>query len=404
MIMIKHFPRWAFGLLLGLLLLLGGALTATAQSLPSVPVYVFWGDGCPHCAKLEEFLERTLPRYPRAEVKRFEVWSNADNAKILQKVAAHLEVRGGGVPFTVIGDEAFIGYAAGLSDAKITERLSFCLANGCPDETGKLIAGELATPPPQNATSSPVAPLIIDLPWFGETNLARFSLPLITIILGGLDGFNPCAMWALLFLISLLLGMKNRRRMWLLGVTFIVTSALVYFLFLAAWLNIIQFLGYAWWLRVGIGLVALIGGGYSLHRGSQEKAVCVVATDNRRQEFFERLKQLAQSRGLPLALLGIILLAAAVNTVELLCSAGLPAVYTQVLALNPLTTWQYYGYLLLYIFFFMLDDLIVFFIAMTTLRFATGSSRYTRWSNLIGGTLMVLIGLALLFRPGWLMF
>lgn len=384
------------------LILVSGLFAASAEA---ATVYVFWGDGCPHCAKLEEFLERTLPRYPQAEVKRFEVWSNADNAKLLQKVASHLEVRGGGVPFTVIGDEAFIGYATGLSDAKITERLSFCLANGCPDETGKLIAGELAPPPPSGATSSPTAaPLILDLPWLGPTNLARFSLPLITIILGGLDGFNPCAMWALLFLISLLLGMKDRRRMWLLGVTFIVTSALVYFLFLAAWLNIIQFLGYAWWLRVGIGLVALIGGGYSLHRGSQQKVVCVVATDNRRQEFFERLKQLAQSRGLPLALLGVILLASAVNTVELLCSAGLPAVYTQVLALNPLPTWQYYGYLLLYIFFFMLDDLVVFFIAMTTLRFATGSSRYTRWSNLIGGTLMVLIGLALLFRPGWLMF
>ena len=105
-----------------------------------------------------------------------------------------------------------------------------------------------------------------------------------------------------------------------------------------------------------------------------------------------------------IALVGIVLLAAAVNLVELVCSAGLPAVYTQVLILSGLPAWQYYVYLLLYIIFFMLDDLFVFFIAMSTLKMAFISAKYTRYSNAIGGILMLIIGILLIFRPDWLFF
>ena len=82
--------------------------------------------------------------------------------------------------------------------------------------------------------------------------------------MGALDGFNPCAMWTLLFLISLLLEIENRKRMWILGTAFIVASASVYFLFMSAWLNLILFLGFVIWIRMFIGIMALLGGGYSL--------------------------------------------------------------------------------------------------------------------------------------------
>ena len=105
-----------------------------------------------------------------------------------------------------------------------------------------------------------------------------------------------------------------------------------------------------------------------------------------------------------LALVGIVVLAFAVNLVELICSAGLPAVYTQVLFLSNLARWQYYFYILFYIFIFMLDDLLIFFIAMTTLRLTGLTTKYSRWSHLIGGILMLIIGLLLIFKPEWLMF
>ena len=245
----------------------------------------------------------------------------------------------------------------------------------------------------------------INLPIIGEIETRDFSLPVLTVLIAGLDGFNPCAMWVLLFLISLLLGMEDKKRMWILGTAFIVSSAFVYFLFMSAWLNLFLFLGFVLWVRVVIGLVALVAGGYNLKEYFTNKAgVCKVTSGKKRQKVFEKLKNIIYEKQFWLALVGIIILAFAVNLVELICSAGLPAVYTQILALTPMAKWQYYAYLGLYIFIFMLDDLLVFFVAMTTLQITGMTTKYTRVSHLIGGILMLVMGILLLFKPEWLMF
>jgi cytochrome c biogenesis protein CcdA len=212
-------------------------------------------------------------------------------------------------------------------------------------------------------------------------------------------------MWVLIFLISLLLGMKDKKRMWILGSAFIVASASVYFIFMAAWLNLILFLGFVVWVRLIIGIVSLIGGGYSFREFFKNKSnTCKVTSGEKEQKIFDKLKNIVRQNNFWLALGGIILLSFMVNLVELVCSAGLPAMFTQVLAMNNLSTVQYHLYILLYIFFFMLDDLIVFFIAMFTLKMSGLSSKYARYTNLIGGILMVIIGLLLIFKPEVLMF
>jgi len=244
----------------------------------------------------------------------------------------------------------------------------------------------------------------IYLPLIGEIDPTNFSLPLLTIVIAAIDGFNPCAMWALLFLITMLIGMKDRKRMWILGSAFIVVSAVVYFLFMAAWLNLILFLGFIVWVRILIGLVALLGGGYNLKKFFENKNTCEVTNDEKRLKLLDKLKTITQLNSFWLALGGIILLAAIVNLIELVCSAGLPAVYTQVLALSNLATWQHYFYLLLYVFVFMLDDLFIFFIAMITLQTVGITTRYTHAAQLIGGVIMLIIGILLIFKPEYLMF
>jgi hypothetical protein len=246
----------------------------------------------------------------------------------------------------------------------------------------------------------------IKLPLFGEIEVKSFSLPILTVVIAGLDGFNPCAMWVLLFLISLLLGMKNRKRMWILGITFIAASASAYFLFLAAWLNLFLFLGFIFWVRIVVGLVACGGGIYHLReywRNRKDGCKTVVSSE-RRKKIFAKLKELSSSQKFVVALGGIILIAFAVNLVELVCSAGLPAIYTNILTLSSLPKWQYYLYLILYIFVFMLDDLFVFFIAMITLRAVGISKKYSRFASLIGGIIILILGILLLFKPEWLMF
>jgi hypothetical protein len=239
----------------------------------------------------------------------------------------------------------------------------------------------------------------------GTVAVADLSLPVLTVLLGALDGFNPCAMWVLVFLIGLLLGMQDRFRMWTLGAAFIAGSALVYFLFMAAWLNFLLFIGAVVWVRAAVGLVALGGGFYYLREYFRSPdAACPVTAPQARRRVFESLRALANERRFWLALAGILALAFAVNLVELICSAGLPAVYTQVLALSSLPAWQYYGYLALYILVFMLDDLFVFVVAMKTLQIAGVTGAYSRFSHLAGGIVLFAVGALLLLRPEWLMF
>jgi len=199
--------------------------------------------------------------------------------------------------------------------------------------------------------------------------------------------------------------MKDRKRMFILGSVFIATSALVYFFFMAAWLNLVLFIGMIIWVRLAIGIIALAGGGYNLKEYfTNKESGCKVTDSEKRQKIFEKLKNITQRKSFWLALGGILVLAFAVNLVELICSAGLPAIYTQILTLSNLNPFQYYLYIMFYIFVFMLDDLFVFFAAMATLQMVGFTTKYAHRSRLISGILMLAIGLMLIFKPEWLMF
>ena len=245
----------------------------------------------------------------------------------------------------------------------------------------------------------------LPLPLVGEIEIKYLSLGLVTLIIGLLDGFNPCAMWVLVFLINLLLGMEDRRKMWILGGTFIAASGVIYFLFMTAWLNFLIFVGFIVWVRIAIGGVALLAGFYNLREYFTSRAgVCKLEAGAGRKKRLERIKEAVHSRKFWLALGGIILLAIAVNLVELICSAGFPVIYLQILSLNKLPFWQYYLYMVFYIIMYMLDDMIIFVAAMITLQLLGVGTKYKQASNLVGGVLMLILGLLLIFRPDALMF
>ena len=193
--------------------------------------------------------------------------------------------------------------------------------------------------------------------------------------------------------------------MFILGFTFILASGAVYFLFLSAWLNLFLFLSYIVWIKNIVGIVALVSGSYYLYDWYVNKSgLCKVSGGTKKQPVFEKLKKITSSGNFLLALAGIIALAFAVNLIELVCSAGLPAIYTKVLSMSQLPTWKYYGYLLFYILIFMLDDLIVFTGAMLTLHAFGLNTKYARYSHFFGGLIMLVIGLLMLFKPELLMF
>jgi len=386
-------------------------IALTEENQNKINIYFFWAEGCTHCAAEKIFLQKITSQNSNIIVNSFEVTQNAQNAALLQSIGKKFNLDVSGVPFTMIGNKYFPGWLDEESTGEPMKVAIECVEQGeCQDILSLFFNSLEKNQTEQNNTNdniekNNIIPESLNLPLIGNIQTKNLSLPLLTIVIGALDGFNPCAMWTLIFLISLLLGMQNRKRMWILGGSFIAASAIVYFLFLTAWLNVFLFLGLVVWIRILIGIVALASGIYNLKEYHyNKKGVCKISTDPKQKKIFDRLKTLVQERNFWIALGGIILLGFAVNLVELVCSAGLPAVYTQVLSLSNLPAWQYYLYLLLYIFVFMLDDMIVFFVAMATLKMTGISGKYSRWSHLIGGIIMLILGILLIVKPGWLMF
>jgi len=363
---------------------------------PAVDVYFFWGDGCPHCAKEETFLQDLKKDLgDTINIHSHEVWYNEENQELLARMAEALGEEIGGVPATFVGDQLFIGFGSSATTGVEIRRAITALlqkAATVPDEQQvQLEDGE--------------QPQEVAVPILGVIQPDKYSLPVLTMIIAAIDGFNPCAMWVLVLLIGMLIGMQDRKRLWILGGLFIFVSGLVYFVFLAAWLNVFKIIGAVRWIQGLVGLFALAAGFYYLRRFWTERSgECKVTNVEQKKKIMIRIQEIIHKRSLLLSAISIAVLAVMVNAIELACSAGLPAIFTQVLSLSSIPSWQHYAYLVLYIFIFMLDDMIVFSVAVTSLRAIGLSGKFSRIASLIGGLIIIILGIILLFDPGILMF
>lgn len=397
--------------LLALALLLAAPRPATAEAPRTVTIHVFWSIGCPHCHRAIAFLERLAAEEPGLRLRRHEV----ENDPAAQRLFVTLIERHGlppAVPTILVGPRVFTGFLEGGSEAPIRAAIAACRAGPCPELIEERIRGETADPalagaapgnPGPAQPQAPPLPEAIRLPLIGSLDVATLSLPALTVVLAAADGFNPCAMWALVFLLGLLLPMRDRRRAWLLGGVFLLVSGLVYWLLLAAWLNLVLLLTGLAWIRLAVAMAAAAAGVHHLAAfAAGPQASCPVAQAAPRRRIMDALGQQASGPRLLAAVAGVALLAAAVNLVEILCSAGLPAVYTAVLAQAPVPAWQHHLYLLLYVLVFMADDLALFAGAMMTLRLAGAGARYAHVARLLGGVVMIAIAVLLVWRPDWL--
>ena len=351
----------------------------------SAEIYFFYSSVCSHCAKEKLFLEELEEKYPTIKIKKYEVLDSPENQEILRDFYEKYEVperEWGLVPVTFTLTRYFVGFT---------------------EQIGKEIEGCIKECIGQNGTTSQK----IKIPIIGEVDLSKMSLPALTITLGVIDGLNPCAMWVLLFLIALLINTRSRKRMWLIGGTFILASGIVYFLILAAWLNLFLVISYVNFTRVAIGIFALGMGIWQIKNfATYHPGLCKVLGLKSRVEskLQARAEKIVNSPFTWATIGGLIFLALGINLVEFFCSAGLPAIYTRILALSNLSASVYYLYLLLYTIIFMLDDLIIFSLAIITLSRVGFTEKYNYWATLIGGLLILILGILLIFRPEALMF
>lgn len=379
-----------------------------------VNIHLFYSKVCPHCAKEIKVINELEKKYNNLKVYKHET-STQEAYELLKKVENHFNIKVKTVPFTVIGEKYYSGYSEENTKKEFVEIIEVYSKTGYKDIVGEYMGNiELPKEEINNNTKDNIDDLIkeeknnkiVNIPLIGKVNLKNLAIPLVTIIIGLLDGFNPCAMWVLLFLISMLLGMKDKKRMWSLGLAFIITSALIYFLFMVAWLNITSIITKVTLFRTIIAIIALIGGSINFYSylKTRKETGCNVIDDKKRAKIFDKIKKFTHEKSFILALLGIISLAITVNLVELACSAGLPVMYIEILNMNNLSNLEYYLYIILYVIFFMLDDIIVFTVAMISLELTGFSTKYGKLSKLIGGILLIAIGILMLIKPEWLMF
>ena len=368
-------------------------------------LYLFYGDGCPHCKALGEYLDSYLNDKNNIHLYKFEVWHNDDNLKKLNEIINMMGTSDAGIPYLVIGNNVIIGYDEEYTPDRINNTINYYSNVSFKDKVGiylGLVKDEGETDSEKKYNDDE-----INIPIIGKKNIKDVSILLSAVIIGLVDGFNPCAMWILLFLISMLLGMNNKKRKWALGITFLVSSALVYFLFLISWLNLATFLNSISYIRIGIAFVAIVLGVVSITRfikGLFKDDGCEVVDSNNRKRIINAIKKIVKEKSFILALVGIVLLAISVNIIELLCSLGLPVMFSEILTINDVNSSMKLIYSLIYVFFFLIDDIVVFIIAMKTLEIKAISNKFGKYSHLIGGLIMILIGVLMVYKPEWLMF
>lgn len=374
-----------------------------AEEKKQVNVYLFHSNTCSHCKAEIEFLNEIQKEYENLKINLYEINDVKENKELMIKIKEKLNIDSPMVPFTVIGDYYYIGYNDGVKDG-IKNLIEKYTSEEQYDVIKDIIDGkDVSNFKIKNGEINKISTV------FGEIDPAKVSLPILSVIMGAIDGFNPCAMWVLIFLITMLFNMENKKRMWALGITFLVTSALIYLVFMFVWLGVAtKLLTTISWLKLLIGLIALIGAFINL-KGFiksivKKDAGCEVVDNSKRKKIISKIKKYTSEKSFILAMLGVMLLAISVNAIELACSAGLPVLFTNVLALNDVNFIEKCIYIFIYIFFFLIDDIIVFFVAMFTLNIKALSTKYTKYSHLIGGIIMLIIGILMIFKPEWLMF
>jgi len=373
---------------LGLLLLLAWCLSGVAavadagaggETAPSPDIEAFVRAGCPHCTAAKLFLEGLQRERPGLRIVIRDVARDAAARDRLDELGRLTGTRVTGVPVFHIRGELLVGFAG-------------------EDTTGRQLRTLLDQPSPSRA-----GPDSVDTRWFGRLSVEELGLPAFTLALGLLDGFNPCSMWVLLFMLSMLATLQDRLKMLLIAGTFIAVEGLAYFAFMAAWLNAFLFVGLSRPTELLLGVIAVLVGAINVKDfWAFRRGVTIGIPESAKPGLYARTRAILRAENLTAALTATVVLAVLVQVLELLCTAGFPALYTRILTMHQLEWWVYYGYLGLYNAAYMFDDALVLAVGVVTLSRARLQEREGRWLKLISGLVMLGLGLLLISNPEWL--
>lgn len=371
------------------------SIAITAQS---ADIEVFVREGCPHCAKAKEFLSKLQREQPRLRIVVRDVSREPEAMQRLQRLAASEGRATVSVPTFVVNAQIFVGF---FDEATSGQLIRNSLdTHRHKNQPVKDAAGVCGTEPEESCHHDDYKDKHInfEVVFFGNSvSLDQVGLPLFTLAMGLLDGLNPCSMWVLILMISLLAPLNNRSRMLAIAGTFVAVEGVAYFIFMAAWLNLFLLIGLSRASEIVIASLALLAGAVNLKdfwRFGRGVSLSIPAAA--KPGIYARLRRILQAENMTGALLGTVVLAVLVQVVEFMCTSGFPALFTRILTLRQLDAASYYGYLFLYDMAYMLDDIIILTIGIITLSQHRLQENEGRWLKLLSGVVMVVLGFYLL--------
>jgi glutaredoxin len=374
----------------------------------ALEVEVFTRPGCARCTAAKDWLAMLRGRYPAFETAVFDLATDAGARSHLADLVKRHRTAAASVPVLHVCNRIVVGFDRAETTGARIEALLEPWSRPCrepigsaDDRAGNAHAGNAFDVPAEFFDDD--GETGIDLSLFGRIDSQALGMPLFTIVIGLVDGFNPCAMWVLLLLLSILVNIRDRLRIILIAGTFVLVSGLAYFAFMAAWLHVFEWIGYLRPVQIALGLLAItIGAIHVKDFFAFKRGVSLSIPEAAKPGIYERMRRIVTAENLPAALLTTFTLAVLVNIVELLCTAGLPALYTNILSRQGYSLAGRYGYLALYIAAYMFDDALM--VAAVVWSFSKFKLQETggRWLKLISGAVILVLGLVMLLRPEWL--
>lgn len=369
---------------LAVLALAGLQPTASATEDPAggpVELTLFWGDGCPHCAAEHEWLEDAQEEYPNLVVTDYEVWFDEGNRQLLAETAEEMGFEPTGVPVTIIGERHWVGF----SDA-VQAQMELTIAEAA--------TGAMITEQGQSSSST------VDVPLVGEVAVSSDSLVFSTLVIGFVDGVNPCSLWVISVLLAIVVRTGSRRRVFAIGTAFLLVTAAMYAVYMVGIFSAMSVMGHLGAIQLVVALVAGIFGVVSVKDYfAFKKGLSFTIKDSAKPGIYRRMRAAAGQEHLLPALGATVILAVGVSLLETPCTAGFPVLWSGLLTANGVGTAEAVGLFGLYMLPFLLDELIVFAVAVVTLRATKMQERHGRLLKLVAGTTMLALAGTVLVSP-----
>ena len=352
--------------------------SAASPDPPPVELTLFYGAGCPHCHAELEFLAELQERWPDLRIVTHEVWNDAGNRALYREMAAAHGLEANAVPGSFVGGRVWIGFSASIG-AEIEAAVAALYAGIAPAEP---------------------TPASIEVPVIGDVTVGDRSLLVATLLIGFVDGVNPCSLWVLSVLLALVLHSGSRTRVFAVGSLFLVVTSALYGLYMLGAYSALDYAGEARWIRLVVAAVAGVFGALHLKEYVTPAGPSLRISATRKPGLYRRMRSLAAAdRSLPAVLGGTVVLAVGVSLLETPCTAGLPLLWTDMLAERDVPAAGAAFLFTLYLAVFLLDELALFAVAVITLRATKMQERHGRVLQLASGTLMLTLAGAMVFTP-----